>query len=114
MTKDEATKAGVDNHRLYFKTFNDKANLQPPADKSDWFRLISIDLGNGPLGGVGDSVGVVTRWEWPDRGSQGSQGSYWTACRGASANIRTAAAERSNSGLMGFVERLGRRTSRRA
>ena len=66
MTKDEATKAGVDNHRLYFKTFNDKANLQPPADKSDWFKLVSIDLGNGHPGGPGDSVGVVTNWEWPD------------------------------------------------
>ncbi len=66
MTKDEAAKAGVDNHRLYFKTFNDKANLQPPADKSDWFKLVSVDLGNGPLNGPGDSVGVVTQWEWPD------------------------------------------------
>jgi hypothetical protein len=66
MTKDEGAKAGIDNHRLYFKTFNDKANLQPPADKSDWFKLVSIDLGNGPLNGPGDSVGVVTQWEWPD------------------------------------------------
>jgi hypothetical protein len=66
MTKEEGAKAGVDNHRLYFKTFNDKANLQPPADKSDWFKLVSIDLGNGPLNGPGDSIGVVTQWEWPD------------------------------------------------
>lgn len=66
MTKDEALKAGVENHRLYFKTFNDKANLQPPADKSDWYKMVSVDLGNGPDGGPGDSVGVVTKWEWPD------------------------------------------------
>src|SRR4051794_20633098 len=66
MSPDEATKAGVDNHRLYFKTFNDKANLQPPADKSDWFKLVSVDLGNGLFNGSGDSVGVVTQWEWPD------------------------------------------------
>ena len=66
MTESEGVKAGVENHRLYFKTFNDKANLQPPADKSDWFRLVSVDLGNGPLSGPGDSVGVVTAWEWPD------------------------------------------------
>jgi hypothetical protein len=66
MTKDEGTKAGIENHRLYFKTFNDKANLQPPADKTEWFELVSVDLGNGPLNGPGDSVGVVTKWEWPD------------------------------------------------
>jgi hypothetical protein len=38
----------------------------PPVDKSDWFRLESVDLNNGPLGGPGDSVGVVTAWQWPD------------------------------------------------
>ena len=66
MTKDEGARAGIENHRLYFKTFNDKANLQPPADKAEWFELVSVDLGNGPLNGPGDSVGVVTKWEWPD------------------------------------------------
>ena len=74
MSQGEAEKAGVENHRLYFRTYNDKANLAPPADKSDWFELKSVDLGNGPgmeLGGVkfngpGDSVGVVQVWQWPD------------------------------------------------
>lgn len=66
MSKEEGERAGVENHRLYFRTFNDKANLQPPADKSDWFKLASVDLGNGPLNGPGDSVGVVTTWQWPD------------------------------------------------
>jgi hypothetical protein len=66
MTKEEAARAGVDNHRLYFTTFNDKANLQPPADKAEWHQLVSVNLGNGPFGGAGDSVGVVTKWEWPD------------------------------------------------
>jgi hypothetical protein len=66
MTKEEGERAGVENHRLYFRTFNDKANLQPPADKSDWFKLESVDLCNGPLGSPGDSVGVVTQWKWPD------------------------------------------------
>jgi hypothetical protein len=66
MTKDEAAHAGVENHRLYFRTINDKANLQPPADGSDWFRLVSVNLGNGPMGNPGDSVGVVTAWQWPD------------------------------------------------
>jgi hypothetical protein len=66
MSKEEGERAGVENHRLYFRTYNDKANLQPPADKSDWFKLVSVDLGNGPLDGPGDSVGVVTTWQWPD------------------------------------------------
>ena len=74
MSQEDGEKAGVQNHRLYFRTYNDKANLAPPADKSDWFELKSVDLGNGPgieVGGVrfnapGDSVGVVKRWEWPD------------------------------------------------
>jgi hypothetical protein len=66
MSREEGEKAGVENHRLYFRTFNDKANLQPPADLSDWFKLQSVDLGNGDLGQPGDSVGVVTTWEWPD------------------------------------------------
>jgi len=67
MSEEEALRAGVENHRLYFRTFNDKANLAPPADKSDWFKLESVDLGNAP-GNLqfGDSVGVVTAWEWPD------------------------------------------------
>src|SRR5439155_1912284 len=62
----QAADAGVDNHRLYFRTYNDKGNLQPPADGSDWFKLESVNLGNGPMGLPGDSVGVVTKWDWPD------------------------------------------------
>jgi hypothetical protein len=65
MTEEQAKQARVDNHRLYFRAFNDKANLAPPADKSDWYRLESVDLGNGEQG-RGDSVGVVVSWEWPD------------------------------------------------
>ncbi|MGM4957216.1 AAA family ATPase [Bradyrhizobium barranii] len=66
MTKAEGEKAGVDNHRLYFSTYDDKPNLHKPADKKDWFKLVSVPLGNGHLGGPGDEVGVVTCWEWPD------------------------------------------------
>jgi hypothetical protein len=69
MSKEEGEKAGVDNHRLYFRTFSDKANLAPPADISEWFRLVSVDLENSSLGAGmpgGDKVGVVTTWKWPD------------------------------------------------
>jgi AAA domain len=65
MSEKEATAAGIENRRLYFRTINDKANLQPPVEKSDWFKLESVDLGNGEFGLSGDSVGVVTKWELP-------------------------------------------------
>ena len=66
MTKDEAAKAGVDNHRSYFRVDNGKANLAPPSDKATWYHLVGVPLGNGPGGMDGDVVGVVTAWEWPD------------------------------------------------
>jgi hypothetical protein len=66
MTNDEASRAGVENRRAYFRVENGKANLSPPADKADWYRFESFDLGNGDDGQLGDSVGVVTRWAWPD------------------------------------------------
>lgn len=66
MSEDEATKANVENRRLYFRVTDGKGNMSPPADKSDWHRMESVDLGNGHLGMSGDSVGVVTSWEWPD------------------------------------------------
>ena len=66
MTKDEASQLGVENHRLYFRVDDGKSNLQPPAEGAVWHRLVNVDLPNGPLGTVGDKVGVVTRWEKPD------------------------------------------------
>jgi hypothetical protein len=66
MTKQEASNAGIENPRSYFRTYNDKANFAPPVEKSTWFKLESVDLGNGPMGLPGDSVGVVIEWDWPD------------------------------------------------
>ncbi len=66
MTKLEAEKAGVENPRRFFRTFDDKANLSPPAEKSSWFELVSVDLGNATDDMPSDNVGVVTDWEWPD------------------------------------------------
>jgi len=65
MTEDEATKAGVENRRLYFRSDDGKANLAPPSEKSEWFNLVSVPLGNG-AGGPDDLVGVATAWRWPD------------------------------------------------
>jgi hypothetical protein len=64
MSEEDGAKAGVDNHRLFFRGFNDKANLAPPVTESNWFKLASVWLDNAP--GGGDSVGVVTHWDWPD------------------------------------------------
>jgi hypothetical protein len=83
MTQDEAAKAGIDGElrRRYFRVYVDKNNLSPPAEKSDWFKLESVDLDNAYAApsvtldeatntlihpGEGDSVGVVTQWQWPD------------------------------------------------
>ena len=67
MTPDEGTKAGVDNYRQYFKVENGKANLAPPPEGKDWFHIVGVKLDNG--NGIlepGDSVGVVTTWQWPN------------------------------------------------
>jgi hypothetical protein len=67
MTKDEAARAGVDNHRSYFRVDNGKANLAPPAENSTWHRHVGVQLGNGVnIPHAGDNVGVVTAWNWPD------------------------------------------------
>lgn len=60
MGSDLAAKYGLENDRLYFRVISDKGNLAPPPDKSDWYHLASVDLGNG------DNVGVVERWIPPD------------------------------------------------
>lgn len=60
MTEEEGRSADVENHRHYFRVDNGKSNLAPPADKTDWRKIISHELPNG------DSVGVVTEWKWPD------------------------------------------------
>ncbi len=64
MTKEQAERAGLPSHRGHFRADNGKANLAPPPDRSEWFRLASVPLGNGP--GGGDHVAVVEPWQWPD------------------------------------------------
>jgi hypothetical protein len=66
MSKEEGESAGVENPRVHFRTYIDKGNLAPPAEKSDWFKLESVDLGNSSNGGFGDNIGVVIPWKWPD------------------------------------------------
>ena len=68
MTKQEADNAGVANRRLHFRCESGKANLAPPADKADWFQLVSIPLGNGDSMTIdnGDKVAVVAPWQYPN------------------------------------------------
>ena len=68
MTKEEADRAGVEKPRGFFRVDNGKANLAPPPDKSDWYTLRSVSLGNGGPGPLDDPdyVAVVTPWQWPD------------------------------------------------
>jgi AAA domain len=60
MSADDAETAGVESPRQYFRVTSGKSNMAPPVAESEWYRLQSVELGNG------DSVGVVTRWTWPD------------------------------------------------
>jgi hypothetical protein len=67
MSKAEAEAAQVDNPRLYFSVYSDKANLSPPAEKKTWRRLVGVPLGNGAdPRDPGDEIGVVEAWQWPD------------------------------------------------
>ncbi len=76
MTKDEAAKAGEGtNPREFFRVDNGKLNMAPPpSERSDWYRLLSVPLGNGdePFGpnplpfDNGDHVQCVVNWEKPD------------------------------------------------
>jgi hypothetical protein len=52
-----------------FRVTDGKNNLALPVDKLDWFRSVSIDLGNGDPDDPhdrGDNMGVVTAWQWPN------------------------------------------------
>ena len=61
MTADEGVKAGVENHRYYFRIADVESNLAPPsASVNQWFEKISVITPSG------QSVGAVREWEWPD------------------------------------------------
>jgi hypothetical protein len=67
MDAEDAARFGLsdeaERHR-YFTVQDDKHN-RAPAENADWFRLASVDLGNGGVIG-GDSVGVAEPWTPPD------------------------------------------------
>lgn len=62
LTATDAPKIGVspDQHGRYFRVMDEKNNRAPPAAASDWFRLVSVELGNG------DNLPVVERYFPPE------------------------------------------------
>lgn len=66
MTAEEAAKAGVEDHRFYFRADDGKANLAPPSANAKWFQLLSFDLKNSTKDRPSDKIGVVASWAWPD------------------------------------------------
>lgn len=66
MSDEEGQRFGIEGEerRRFFRTYDDKNNRAPPAEESDWYRLASVQLGNGDNGG--DSLPVVVPWSPPD------------------------------------------------
>lgn len=61
MTEDEGARAGVENHRHFFRIGDMESNLAPPsADVNRWFRKASVLTPNAAF------IGAVVPWEWPD------------------------------------------------
>ena len=70
MTEAEGRRAKVSNHRNYFRCDNGKANYMPPATGSQWFQKVPLTLPNrDPFddspNAIGDIVGVVVPWRFP-------------------------------------------------
>jgi AAA domain/Bifunctional DNA primase/polymerase, N-terminal len=106
MSEKEATSVGISksDREYYFRTDSGKPNLRPPAEKSEWYRLVSVELGNGPMKLPGDSIGVVTKWEIPaaldgmtgaqfEKVAQEIRGGKWRSNPQASAWVGKAIAE---------------------
>ena len=72
MTAPEAEVAGIDEaHKWrYFRVDNGKANLGPPAEYADWFKIVSVDVGV-PLNFEDDedTTGVVTAFAYDSAGA---------------------------------------------
>jgi len=69
MEPDAAERLGIpeDERRRYISVGDDKHN-RAPAEKADWYKLVSVELGNGPLDGLmpGDNIGVAEPWTAPN------------------------------------------------
>lgn len=63
MTPEVAEKMKVTDPWRYSRIAGSKENYAPPPEKSAWFKLVSVQLGNGTEEYPdGDNVGVATTW----------------------------------------------------
>jgi hypothetical protein len=71
MSRDEATKYGIDDEQRGFYSWlqNGKANMLAPTHKRRWMFMASVNLGNAVEPYGDDEVGVVTQWIAPDADS---------------------------------------------
>lgn len=68
MSKDDALKLQVTEaeRKRHFSVYDDKNNKAPAALKADWYKFVSVGLGNNDDSGPEDSVAAVERWSPPD------------------------------------------------
>src|SRR5580704_13897876 len=64
MTSEVADKLKISDPWRYIRIAGSKENYAPPPDKTSWFKLVSVLLGN-PTDAYpdGDDVGVATAWQ---------------------------------------------------
>jgi hypothetical protein len=69
MTDEEAKTFGVEpgQRRFYVRLDKAKVNIEPPAEKATWFKLVGVRLGNGnEMYPNGDEVQTVEPWTPPE------------------------------------------------
>lgn len=67
MDSETAERLGIDDQqrRRHFSVADDKHN-RTPAENAEWYRIASVDLGNGNELISGDMIGVAEPWSPPD------------------------------------------------
>lgn len=61
MSEDEGVRAGVPNHRHFFRLGDIESNMAPPSsDVNRWYEKVSVVIPNG------EHIGAVRPWTWPD------------------------------------------------
>jgi hypothetical protein len=68
MTDEESRKLGVSDYerRFLVRVDDAKHNMSPPAEYAQWFRLVSVNLGNGTnMYPDGDDVQALEPWSPP-------------------------------------------------
>ncbi|MGX1052650.1 hypothetical protein AB7M74_003602 [Bradyrhizobium japonicum] len=102
MSEKEAERADIDltDRFSYFRVTNVKSNMSKRSGHADWYRIVSVDLGNGTKWSSGDSVGVVEKWQWPSETTDDEIAiEQLTRSSGESAWARTETITRQRTGL---------------